>query len=76
MTSKAPRCCSADPMHPTVDGEGLVRAAKFYGFALDAEVAARVAGPLQALLGQCDALWASDLEHVPLSLTLPDSKKD
>jgi hypothetical protein len=63
-------------MHPTIDGQALLHAATFYGFTLDAEVAARVAGPLQGLLTQCNALWAPDLEHVPLSLTLPDGRKD
>ena len=71
MTFQAPRCCSADPMHPNVDERTLVRTASFYGFSLDAEIAARVAPSLQSLLTQCNALWAEDLEQVPLALVLP-----
>jgi hypothetical protein len=63
-------------MHPNVDGQALLRAASFYGFNLEAEIAGRVAGPLQSLLTQCNALWTHDLEHVPLSLTLPDPQND
>jgi len=76
MTTKAPRCSSADPMHPNIDDQALIQMARFYGFGIDAEIAGRVAGPLQSLLTQCNALWALDLEHVPLSVTLPDGKKD
>jgi hypothetical protein len=76
MTTKAPRCSSAGPMHPNIDDQALIQIASFYGFGIDAEIAGRVAGPVQSLLTQCNALWEENLEHVPMSLMLPDPHKD
>ncbi len=76
MRSNGPRCCSADPLTPRVDQRALLGLAGLYGFDLHPDVAERVAGALEALLKSSTPLWEEDLEHVPLSLTLPDPVTD